>query len=304
MGLELLALLASTMRQATPLIFGSLGAIFSERTGVVNIAIEGILLISAFFAMLGSYATGSPWVGLICALAAGLVTALLHAVATVTFHANHIIAGLALNLIALGGTGYLLNTIFGQGGTSPPVTRFADLPIPLLSDLPIVGPVLFGQSGFIYLAFATAALSWWVLYRTPTGLRMRSSGEAPKALDAAGVSVTKIRYLGVLASGLLCGFGGAFLTLSLLNVFTDGMTAGRGFIAIAAQIFGRWNPLGALAASLFFGLATAFTQRIPQELFDRNLLFMLPYLVTIVALASFGGRAIAPAAIGEPYRKE
>lgn len=118
------------------------------------------------------------------------------------------------------------------------------------------------------------------------------------------MSVTKIRYLGVLASGLLCGFGGAFLTLSLLNVFTDGMTAGRGFIAIAAQIFGRWNPLGALAASLFFGLATAFTQRIPQELLDRNLLFMLPYLVTIVALASFRGRAIAPAAIGEPYRKE
>lgn len=304
MGLELAGLLAAMLRQSTPLIFGSLGAIASERSGVVNIAIEGMLLVSAFFGMLGAYATGSPWVGLLCALLAGTLTALLHAIATVTFHANHIISGLALNLIALGVTGYLLNAVFGRGGTSPPVTRFENASIPVLRDIPVLGPAIFTQSGFVYLAFFAALAVWWTLYRTPLGLRLRSSGELPRALDTAGVSVTRIRYTGVLLSGLLSGFGGAFLSLSLLNVFTEGMTAGRGFIAIAAQIFGRWNPLGALGASLFFGLVTAVTQRLPQGLIDRNLLFMLPYVVTIIALASFGGRAVAPAAIGEPYRKE
>lgn len=304
MGLDIIGLLAATIRQATPLVFGSLGAITSERTGIVNIGIEGMLLTSAFFGMLGSHLTGNPWIGLLCAVAGGMAMALIHAIATVTFHANHIISGLALNLIALGGTGYLLNLIFGRGGTSPPVTRFEIVSVPILRDLPGVGSVLFVQSGFMYLALASVAAVWWLLFRTAFGLRVRSSGESPRALDTAGVSVTAIRYSGVMLSGLFAGFGGAFLSLSLLNVFTEGMTAGRGFIAIAAMIFGRWNPVGALGASIFFGLATAVTQRLPQGVVDRNLLFMVPYVLTIVALASFGGRAVAPAAIGQPYRKE
>jgi simple sugar transport system permease protein len=304
MGIDLIGLLASTLRQSTPLVFGSLGAITSERAGVVNIAIEGMLLMSAFFGMLGAHLTGSPWIGLLFALIAGTLMGLVHAIATVTFHANHIISGLALNLIATGGTGYLLVQIFGRGGTSPPVDRFEPIELPVLGAVPWLGEVISPHSGLVYLSFGLAFAMWIVLMRTPFGLRVRSSGELPRALDTAGVSVTRIRYSAVVLSGFICGFGGAFLSLSLLNVFTEGMTSGRGFIAIAAGIFGRWHPIGALGASLFFGLATALTQRLPQGVIDRNLLFMLPYILTIFALASFGGRAVAPASIGEHYRKE
>lgn len=301
---ELLSLLGATLRLSTPLIFAALGGIASERSGVVNIGLEGMLLAGAFGAMAGSFTTGSPWIGLTWGIAGATLVAFLHAVATVSFHANQIVSGLALNLIALGATGYALATVFGSAGTSPVVPGFEAISIPVLSDIPAIGPVLFEGSAFIYLALIAVPVEWWVLFRTKSGLRLRGAGESPEAVEVAGVSVVKMRYLGVLVSGVMCGLGGSFLTLSLLNVFTEGMTGGRGYIALAALIFGRWNPVGALGACLLFGVTTALTYQIPQSIIDSHLIFMLPYVVTIVALASFGGRAIAPAAVGQPYRKE
>lgn len=298
------ALLASTMRLSTPLILAALGGLFSERSGVINIGLEGLMLASAFAGMLGSYLTGSAWIGLLAAVTCGMVLAAVHAVMTVRFEADQIISGLAINLIALGGTAYLLNVIFGTGGASPKVTGFNNLDLPLLGDIPILGPALFQQSGFVLFSLIAAALIWIVLYRTPFGLRLRAAGEGPRALDTSGVNVQRMRMLGVTLSGLLCGIGGAFLSLSLLGGFTENMTAGRGFIALAALIFGRWTPFGALGAAILFGFGTALTFRIPQTVVDTEFLFMIPYVITLVGLAGFGGRAVAPAAIGEPYRKE
>lgn len=300
----LVAVLEATMRLSTPLILASLGGLFSERSGVVNIGLEGLMLTSAFFGMLGSYLTGSPWVGLLAAVTSGLLLASVHAVMTVRLHADQIISGLAINLLALGGTGYLLNVIFGNGGASPKVAGFENLDVPLLADLPLIGPVLFRQSGFVLSALVIAVAVWGVVNHTPFGLRLRASGEGPRPLEASGVDVFRIRMLGVTASGLFTGLAGAFLSLSLLGGFTENMTAGRGFIALAALIFGRWTPFGALGASLLFGFGMAVTFRIPQTVVDTEFLSMVPYVITLVALATFGGRAVAPAAIGKPYRKQ
>jgi simple sugar transport system permease protein len=301
---ELAALLASTVRNATPLAFAALGGMFSERSGVINIGLEGMMLMTAFAGVVGAHFSGSTILGLIVALAVGLLLGLLHAVATVTFEADQIISGTAINLLALGGTGFLMVTFFGAGGTSPRIDGFGRIAVPVLSDIPVIGPAMFQQSGLVYLLYALVPVCFYVLYRTPFGLRLRGVGEVPEALDVAGVSVVRMRYLGVGLSGMLAGLGGAFLSMSLLSAFTEGMTGGRGFIALAALIFGRWNPIGAFGAAMLFGVAQAWVFRgvdiaVPQEFIE-----MIPYLLVIVALVGFGGRAIPPAAIGKPYRKE
>ncbi len=297
-------LLASTIRNATPLAFAALGGLFSERSGVVNIGLEGLMLVAAFAGVAGTTASGSLAVGLVVALAAGVAFALVHAVATITFEADQIISGTAINLLALGGTGFLLVQLYGAGGTSPRISGFSPIEVPGLSSLPVVGQGLFDQSPFVYALYLLVPLTWFVLYRTAFGLRLRAAGEVPEAVDAAGLSVTRLRYVGVGLSGLLAAAGGAFLSMSLLSAFTENMTVGRGFIALAALVFGRWNPLGAAAAAVLFGFAQAlvFTgigQAVPPQLIESA-----PYLLTIVALAGFGGRAVAPAASGRPYRKE
>ena len=297
-------LFASTIRFATPLVFAALGGLFSERSGVVNIGLEGLMLISAFAGVVGAFFSGSAFVGLGVALAAGLLFALIHALMCITFEADQIISGTAINLLALGGTGFLMVVIFGSGGTSPRVAGFKEIPIPLLSDIPIIGPALFSQSLLVYLMYFLVSITYFVLFRTPFGLRLRATGEVPEAVDTAGVSVTRMRYYGVGLSGLLAALGGVYLSMGLLSAFSEGMTGGRGFIALAALIFGRWNPIGAAGAALLFGFAQAVTVRAPQDLVPNEFLQMIPYILTIVALASFGGRAIAPAAIGKPYRKE
>ena len=297
-------LLASTIRFATPLVLAALGGMFSERGGVVNIGLEGLMLISAFAGVVGASLSGNAFVGLGFALAAGLVFALIHALMCVTFEADQIISGTAINLLALGGTGFLLVEIFGTGGTSPRVEGFEELPIPLLSDIPVVGPALFSQSLLVYLMYLLVPVTFFVLFRTPFGLRLRATGEVPEAVDTAGVSVARMRYYGVALSGILAGLGGVYLSMGLLSAFTENMTNGRGFIALAALIFGRWNPIGAAGAALLFGFAQAVTIQAPQDLIPQEFLQMLPYILTIVVLAGFGGRAIAPAAIGKPYRKE
>ena len=297
-------LLASTIRNATPLVFAALGGMFSERSGVVNIGLEGLMLISAFAGVVGAFLTGSAVVALGFALAAGLIFALIHALMCVTFEADQIISGTAINLLALGGTGFLMVSVFGAGGTSPRVEGFGEVPIPLLSSIPVIGPALFSQSVLVYLMYVMVPVTYFVLFRTPFGLRLRATGESREAVDTAGVSVGRMRYYGVALSGLLASLGGIYLSMGVLSAFTENMTGGRGFIALAALIFGRWNPIGAAGAALLFGFALAVTFSAPQEVIPNEFLQMIPYVLTILALAAFGGRAIAPAAIGRPYRKE
>jgi simple sugar transport system permease protein len=262
------------------------------------------MLISAFAGVVGASLSGSALVGLGFALAAGLIFALIHALMCITFEADQIISGTAINLLALGGTGFLMVQIFGSGGTSPRVPGFKEVPIPLLSDIPLIGPALFNQSLLVYLMYLLISITWFVVFRTPFGLRLRATGEVPEAVDTAGVSVSRMRYYGVALSGLLAACGGVYLSMGILSAFTEGMTNGRGFIALAALIFGRWNPIGAAGAALLFGFAQAVTFQAPQEVIPLEFIQMLPYILTIVVLAGFGGRAIAPAAIGKPYRHE
>jgi simple sugar transport system permease protein len=298
------AVLAATIRNATPLVFAALGGMFSERSGVVNIGLEGLMLISAFAGVVGAFLSGSAWIGLLFAVGAGLLFALIHAVMCVTFEADQIISGTAINLLALGGTAFLMVIVFGQGGTSPDVEKFDPIAIPLLSQIPVVGRALFDQSLLVYLMYAMVPITFFVLFKTPFGLRLRATGEVPEAVDTAGVSVARMRYYGVALSGMLAALGGVYLSMSLLSSFTEGMTAGRGFIALAAMIFGRWHPVGAFGAALLFGLGGALTIRVPPEAIPNEFIQMIPYVLTIVVLAGFGGRAIAPAAVGKPYRKE
>ena len=297
-------ILQSTVRNATPLVFAALGGLFSERSGVVNIGLEGLMLISAFAGVVGASLSGSAFVGLGTAVAAGLLFALIHALMCVTFEADQIISGTAINLLALGGTGFLMVTIFGSGGTSPQVEGFESIAIPVLSSLPAIGPALFDQSLLVYLMYALVPIVSFVVFRTPFGLRLRGTGEVPEAVDTAGVNVARMRYYGVALSGVLAAFGGAYLSMGLLSAFTENMTGGRGFIALAALIFGRWNPIGAAGAALLFGFGEAITFRVNEQAVPVEFIEMLPYILTIVVLAGFGGRAIAPAAIGKPYRKE
>lgn len=298
------ATLAATIRNATPLVFAALGGMFSERSGVVNIGLEGLMLISAFAGVVGAFLSGSAWIGLLFAVGAGLLFALIHAVMCVTFEADQIISGTAINLLALSGTGFLMVIVFNQGGTSPDVEKFAPVAIPLLSQIPVIGSALFDQSLLVYLMYALVPVTYFVLFKTPFGLRLRATGEVPEAVDTAGVSVARMRYYGVALSGMLAALGGVYLSMGILSSFSENMTGGRGFIALAAMIFGRWHPVGAFLAALLFGLGGAITIRVPPEAIPNEFIQMIPYVLTIIVLAGFGGRAIAPAAVGKPYRKE
>lgn len=306
-------LFASTLRAATPLILAALGGIFSERSGVVNIALEGIMLIGAFFAMVISYYGNqfglpplvSAILGAVGAMVFGFLISMIHAVISIRFRADQVVSGVAINILALGLTGFLLQLIFNTSGNSPSVPSLAAMPIPGLASIPILGDILFNQSPFIYVALIAVPVSAFVLFRWPVGLRLRAVGEHPKAADTVGVDVFKLRYLGVGLSGFLAGLAGAYLSIGQLNIFTEGMTNGRGFIALAAVIFGKWNPWGAAAACLLFGFADAIQialqnagVRIPSEF-----LLMLPYVLTLIALAGFIGRSRPPAALGVPYEK-
>ncbi len=311
---SLAPLLASTVRNATPLIFAALGGMFSERSGVVNIGLEGLMLIAAFAGVVGAHLTGSALVGLGFGLGAGLLFALIHALMCITFEADQIISGTAINLLALGGTGYLMVLIFGSGGTSPRVNGFEEVAVPGLSQIPLIGPALFNQSLLVYLMYALIPITYFVLFRTPFGLRIRATGEVPEAVDTAGVSVPLMRYYGVALSGLLAACGGVYLSMGIHSAFTENMTGGRGFIALAALIFGNWKPLNAWGATLLFGFTQAIQINIQQCVstsgssdlpffFLPQIVGLLPYIVTIIVLAGFVGRSSPPAAVGVPYDK-
>lgn len=304
---NIVALLSTTLRMATPLIFAALGGVFSERSGVINIALEGIMLIGAFTAMAISYITGNPWLGVLAAMGAGVLIAALHALVSIEFKANQVVSGTAINILALGLTGFLLRSMFKHAGQSPSVSQVENLPIPLVKDIPIIGEIIGNHIPFVYIALILVALSYWILWKTPFGLRVRAVGEHPAAADSVGINVKRIRYISVLISGLFAGIGGATLSIGLLDVFVENMTAGRGFIALAAMIFGKWTPHGALMAALLFGFADALqmlAQTIGLTFIPRQFLLMLPYILTILALTGVIGSATPPAADGEPYDKE
>jgi ABC-type uncharacterized transport system permease subunit len=298
------ALFAAMLRYATPLIFASLGGLFSERSGVVNIALEGMLLMGAFFGVLGADVTNS-WVGgLAVAMLSGGLLALLHAIFAISLRADQIVSGTALNFLALGITSYAFLDRYGTQGTPENLPEVPDVKLPGVASIPFLGDV-FGQVNLmIWIGLALVVVTWVVVFRTPAGLRLRSVGENPLAAETAGLSVVRTRYLAVVMSGVLAAAGGAYLSIGFVHSFSQNMTVGKGFIALAALIFGRWRPGGALAAALLFGFSSALAQRLPTFSPSTATLFQaLPYVLTLIAVAGVIGRSIPPAALGRPLER-
>ncbi len=347
----LLQLLDSTLRLATPLLLACLAGLYSERSGVFDIGLEGKMLTAAMCAGAVAFYTGSAWAGALAGIAGSMVFAAIHGVTSITFRGNQLIAGVALNFLASGMTVLVAQYLFGQGGRTPPLegaARFNPVSLTTPEELanwaeqswfgavlaPVVRPliwmldgidqglraipvfgglyseVLTGHSVLVYLAFAIVALTWWVLYRTRFGLRLRAVGENPAAVDTAGVSVKGLRFSAVMITGVLCGLAGAYMATALQAGFGKEMTAGRGYIALAALIFAKWRPVAAMWACLLFGFFSALAarpdvvERVVQVKVPVSFIEALPYVLTVLVLAGFGGKAIPPRAGGEPYVKE
>jgi simple sugar transport system permease protein len=302
------ALLAATLRYATPLVYAAIGGMFSERSGVVNIGLEGMMLMGAFFACWGADVTGSWFLGTAIAIGFGGLLALVYAVFAIHLRADQIVGGTAINFLALGITGYMFIDVYGNEGTPANLPSIPDVHVGGLEHIPPghFWDDLFGQLNLmIWLGFAVLVLSWLLMFRTPLGLRLRAVGEHPRAADTVGISVYGVRYAAVVASGMLSAAGGAYLSIGFVHSFNQNMTSGRGFIALAALIFGRWRPGGAFAAALLFGFASALAQRLPTYSESAATLFQtLPYALTLIAVAGVIGRSIPPAAVGRPYVKQ
>ena len=305
------AIIAAMLRYATPLTFAAIGGMFSERSGVVNIGLEGMMLTGAFFSVWGDVESGSWVVGIGVGVLAGGALALVHAFFAIQLRVDQIVGGTAINFLALGITGYLFIQIYGEQGTPGTIPQIPDVRLHLDSIPPhALGHFLDGAFGqlnlMIWVSFMVVVLAYIAMFRTPIGLRIRSVGEHPRAADTVGISVFAVRYGAVVLSGMLAALGGAYLTLGFVHSFNEGMTNGRGFIALAALIFGKWRPFGAFGACLLFGFSSAIADRLAlawgtswQTLFQT-----LPYILTLVAVAGIIGRSIPPAAVGRPYKKQ
>ena len=293
-----LSLIFSTIRFATPLILAALGGMFSERSGVINIALEGLMLAGAFTAAVVTFETGNPFLGLLCGMLAGAVLAFVYALACIKFEADQVVAGFGINILMLGLPALLSSAIYDSAGSTEQIDK-ADL-LPEFVGLNVVS----------ILAFLLVPICWYALYKTPFGLRLRATGENPAAADAAGINVNRLRYAAVVLSGILAAAGGAYLSIGQSSLFTRGMTAGRGFIALAALIFAKWKPIPVLFACLFFGFMEALTIPLANvklasgENIPVQFIQIIPYVITIIVLAGFIGRSRAPKALGIPYRKE
>ncbi|MGD9919056.1 MAG: ABC transporter permease [Paenirhodobacter sp.] len=315
-----LEVFGSSLRLATPLLLACLAGLFSERSGIFDIGLEGKMLAAAMASGAAAYLSGSAWVGLGAGIVASMLFAIVHGIASITFRGNQLISGVALNFVASGATVLIAQSLFKQGGRTPPLAgaaRFTPITLPGTESagaIPVIGPfyaeVLSGHSILVYIALLAVPATWWVLYRTRFGLRLRAVGENPESVDTAGVSVIRLRYTAVAITGLLCGLAGAYMATSLQAGFGREMTAGRGYIALAALIFAKWRPWYALWATLLFGFLQAIALRpdvlegalhmkIPVSFLDA-----LPYILTVIVLAGFIGRAIGPRAGGQPYVKE
>jgi simple sugar transport system permease protein len=297
-------LFAATLRMATPIAYGALGGIFSERSGVVNIGLEGMMLTGAFTGVAVSHFVGNPWLGVLGAILAGGLLGLLHGVITVRFAGNQIVSGTGINIFALGFTAYMSQTIWGSRGASDSVQGLTKISIPLLKDVPVIGEIIGTHTPLVYLLIIITVVSFIVLFKTPFGLRIRAVGERPEAADTAGIDVYRTKYICLIASGMLAGLGGVFLSLGHVNLFAWGMTGGRGFIALAAMIFGKWMPFGAFGASVMFGFADALQMRLQAlGLLPPQIILMIPYVLTVVVLAGVIGKATPPSNY-KPYVKE
>ncbi len=299
---------------SAPLIFTALGGVFSERSGVVNIGLEGLMVMGAFVGIVFNltfadvFGAATPWISILVAGLIGGVFSTLHAVASVSFRADQVVSGVAINFLALGIGVFLTKQWYGKGQTDMVTEPFFRTDIPLLSDIPVIGPMFFkGIYITSYVAILVAIISWYVLYKTAFGLRLRAVGEHPMAADTNGINVSKMRYIAVILSGVLGGLGGSVFALTIVSNFSHSTIVGQGFMALAAVIFGKWHPLGAMGAALFFGFAQSLTVvsgSIPfLEHVPEVFLLIAPYVLTILALAGFIGRAEAPKANGEPYIK-
>jgi simple sugar transport system permease protein len=316
----LILTLDSTVRLSTPLLLACLAGLYSERSGIVDIGLEGKMLGAAFGAGTVAYLTGNAWIGLLAGISVSIGLALIHGFASITNRGNQIVSGVAINFLAAGLSALLGQTWFRQGGRTPSLPdggRFRDLVWPgaeQMRDVPIVGPVyselLSGHNILVYVAFIAVPVTWWVLFRTRFGLRLRAVGENPAAVDTAGISVTWLRYRAVIACGILCGLAGGYLSIAQSSGFIKDMTAGKGFIALAALIFAKWRPASAMFACLLFGFLDATAIRLQgQELpgigeIPVQFIQALPYILTVILLAGFIGKAIPPKAAGIPYLKE
>ncbi len=295
-----LTLLFSGLRLATPLIFAALGGMFSERAGVINIALEGLMLAGAFTAAVATFETGNPYLGMLCGMLAGAFISLIYAIAVLKFEADQVVAGMAINFLMIGLPQLLSGAIYDSAGSTPQIDKVSLLPN-YFNSISIA----------TIFAFLLIPICWYVMYKTPFGLRLRAVGENPAAADAAGVNVIRLRYLAIMLSGVLAAAGGAYLSIGQSSLFTRGMSAGRGFIALAALILAKWKPVPVLFACLFFGLMEALTIQIQGviklpsgEDIPVQFIQIIPYVLTIIVLAGFIGKSQAPKALGIPYKKE
>ncbi len=293
-------LLSSGMRLALPIAFAALGGCVSELSGVTAMGLEGMMLSGSFFAVLGSYLTGSAYIGILLGVLGGVVFSLLHAVLCIRFRANQIVCGLGINMLGSGITIVLLSAVFGNKGKSAAVDSFSAFTLPGISDIPVLGTLLTSDI-FFYLFLLLLFVLWFTIYKTPLGLRLRATGIHPEAADSVGINALRIRYDSVLVCGALCGLGGASLSIGQLSFFSRGMTAGKGFIAIAAFVFGRWNPIYTTLAALLFGLMEALQLRLQTFVTYPQMIQMIPYLVTVLAISISRRGGDIPTAVGKPY---
>ncbi|MEW6106760.1 MAG: ABC transporter permease [Bacillota bacterium] len=293
----------ATIRMATPIALAAMGGAFSERSGVINIGLEGMILTGAFCGVLGSYISGSPWLGVLFAVVGGGLMGAILAVFAIKFKADHVVSGVGLNIFALGLTSWLMQVLWKNRGTSVSVNGLPMFSIPVVRDVPVLGTILGTHSPLVYMMLILIFLGWVVMFKTPLGLRIRMAGEHPEAADTVGINVHAVQYLSVILSGCLAGLGGAYLSLAQLNWFSMNMSAGRGYMALAANIFGQWNPIGGLGASFLFAFTDALQMRIqtsPVKL-PTDIIQMLPYILTILVLAGAVIRSRPPAALGRHY---
>lgn len=298
--------LSSSLRLSVPLVFAALAGVLSERSGVFNIALEGKILAGAFGAAVGAFFMDDPYSGLVVGMLFGMMAGSILAVLGVTFGVNQIVTGIAINIFVLGITAFLSRIVFGAQANTLKLPGFKAFEIPGLSSIPIIGPVLFSQDLLVYVMFASVALVFLFLYRTTWGLAVRAVGENPAAVDSAGLSVPALRYGCVMAAGAIAALGGCYLVLSQVFLFSEHMSAGKGFIALAAVILGRWSPVGALLACLLFGFFDALQLRLQFNYPDvpHQFFLMLPYLISILALVGLVGKPRPPASVGRHYRRE
>jgi general nucleoside transport system permease protein len=299
------ALIAAMLRFATPLVFAAMGGLICERSGVINIGLEGMMLMGAFFGIFGADASGSWFVGALIGMAAGGVLAVIHAFFSIQLRSDQVVSGFAVNFLALGITGYVFVAHYGTQGTPGDVPRVPEVTIPVIEDMDFLGVAIGSASLLTWVALLLVPLLALFLFRTAPGLRLRSVGEKPRAADSVGVPVLRTRYVAVITSGLLAGLGGVYLSVGLLGSFNENMTDGRGYIALAAVIFGGWRPGLALGGALLFGFSSAVAQRLPAFSESLAVLFQaLPYVLVLIVLAGLIGRSRPPASIGIPYVKE